>query len=236
MATPVTLTALTLPVNWCFSTYQDMHNTFVAATSASIAETLSTFQFQSSTPTDQSKPWFKRDANFNPDKWYSYSTQYSKWLALHPMPPGMVIMWTGAEADIPTLDGGDTLTNPVYSGPMWEKLATINGRVPIGPGTLDQGTVVAIGGTGGTEKVGLVGAELAPHTHDIKGRNLTEFVASNLTPDHIIIDDDYVTGTITKATESAGGTAGVVTPHQNMPPYLGIFFIKRTARIYYTGA
>jgi hypothetical protein len=31
-----------------------------------------------------------------------------------------------------------------------------------------------------------------------------------------------------------GDGAGATTPHQNMPPYLGVYFLRRTSRLYYT--
>lgn len=69
----------------------------------------------------------------------------------------------------------------------------------------------------GKEKVSLILTETPPHEHDIVGRAYDE-TQPGLSPNKIIIDDDYLLVNKTVTTQSAGGTAGVVVPHENLPP------------------
>lgn len=232
MATEVTLVAGSIPVGFCFSTYQDLLNQFVSKITASISGTTNNFNYGSTTPNadQRDRPWHRTDAAFTPDRVYTWSTAAAAWVAPHAVPPGVVWLYTGDIALLDTFDGGEPGAATTFTGVMWEKLSAINGRVPIGPGTMDQSTVVAIAGTGGTEKVALTTANLASHQHDIKGYSYSQ-PTLDLSPTKIIIDDDYLTGLGEKTRQTE--LAGSGTAHENMPPYYGVWFIKKSIRTHY---
>lgn len=182
--------------------------------------------FGSTTPAaaDRDKPWFRIGADGTPDKFYSYSN--GSWLARHPIVPGIVCLYEGSSASITTLDGGESAVITTTTGPFWEQVTQMAGRVPLGPGTLTlSGTVVAVGDTGGVDRHTLTVSEMPAHTHDLRVGGSGQADAGSII--ETALNQDTPQGTA--VTQSSGGG----TSHQNMPPYLGIFAIRRTARLYY---
>lgn len=187
--------------------------------------------FGSTTPLaeDRDKPLFPTNADGTPRsaEWYSYSS--GSWLARHPLPPGIIMLWDGAEANIPTLDGGEVATITASTGPMWEKVSAMNARFPIGPGTLPSGLVVPVGGSGGSEEVTLDLENIPLHDHGIPNKKLVHQVTPNGQLQQTA-GNDFTTSTFRA---EGGKTDGTTKPHNNIPPFYGIFAIKRTARLYY---
>src|SRR5687767_16004673 len=94
MSAVVTLVPGTIPPGTCYSTLQALLELIINNTTAYLAGTSNTFNFGSTTPnSDQrDRPWFRTDVNYNPERWYTWSNQYSLWLAVHPMTPGTIVM------------------------------------------------------------------------------------------------------------------------------------------------
>jgi len=183
-------------------------------------------------PSRRAYPWYRYNADGSPDKWYRYSM--GAWLSLHPVAPDTVVMYEGTEVSIPTFDGGEAGAVTAISGPMWEKVTSMNARFPVGPGTLPSTTVIGIGDTGGEEKVSLTVPHMPPHTHSFRVNNNDDGGGGSGSdvPDD---SDTTVGGNLFGETESTGGsgTPAAVEGHNNLPPFLGIWFIRRTARTHY---
>lgn len=164
---------------------------------------------------------------------WQYETGPGLWLARHPILPlsSFCGLWIGTEAALVTYDGGDNQPVGDTTGPMWAIEHAMDARFPVGPGTLPSGVSIAVTGTtdsgGGTgeEKHQLTVAELAAHSHIYaiaNGNTAPTGGASEPWP------PPNVGANI--ATNPEGGDVA----HNNMPPYYGVFLIRRTARIYYT--
>lgn len=234
MGQQINISTSDIPSSYCPPDFASAWAFGVAHLIGELPGNLTTFNYGPDTPDpdNQDKPWFKTDVNYLPERWYVYSG--GAWVSKHPDFAGKVVMWEGAEADIVTLDGGEAGTVTAVTGPMWEKVSEMDGRFPVGPGTL-AGSPVAVGGIGGSHEHVLDLEQVPPHTHPITGRAYTG--SGNLSPTKIIIDDDYASTDQTAATGSTGGkTDGVTTTTKavnHIPPYRAIFFIRKTARGWY---
>lgn len=195
-------------------------------------------------PARRAYPWFRCNADGTPDKWYRYSM--GAWISLHPMAPGSVILYEGSEGSIETFDGGEAGAVTSTSGPMWEKVSQMNARVPIGPGTLPSTTIINVGDTGGEEKHELTLEETPLHSHLLATEGVTDSTALSSpnqfldrardegdNQDYSLRGDPDTEPTAGKTGETGGDVDGDTTPHNTLPPFLGIFFIRRTARLYY---
>lgn len=231
MGAPVTISTASVPAEHCVRPVQEEWPFLVSLLTAELSGSNNTFNYGPTTPApdDQNKPWFKTDASGNPDRWYVYSG--GQWLSKHPDAAGKVIMYEGTEGSIDTFDGGEAGTVTATTGPMWEKVSAANGRFPVGPGTIGS-TTIAVGGTGGTGEHTLTLDEIPSHSHTITGR--AYIATGNLTPVKPIIDDDYASVDLVVNTGTAGGQPDGTTKAVNtLPPYLGIWLIRKTARTHY---
>lgn len=232
MGQPVTVSTASVPTDYCYRGPQLDWPFFVSLLMAELAGANYTFNFGPTTPApdDQDKPWFRTNVDGTPDRLYVYSG--GSWVAKHAIPAGAVWLYEGAEGSIPTFDGGEAGVVTATTGPMWEKVSQLDGRFPIGPGTVGS-TTIGVGDTGGTHEHTLLTENIPAHTHTIpEGAN---YVGSgNLIPPRIIIDDDYGTTKTNLLTGSYGGQAdGTTKVVSHLNPYRGIFFIRKTARTHY---
>jgi len=170
-------------------------------------------------------------------RFYVWNPTVSLWLSPHPVPASQseVRIWKGTELALWAYDGGDG-TNPAftaptdYTGAMWEVDADFAFRMPIGAGTnsvtydSNPATVIAPGATGGEERHVLTVDELGAHNH-----SYSTYVANPAGP-----VDSIAAGTAQKYDYQVTGDAGAGESHENLPPFRGVYFIKRTARKYYT--
>ena len=185
-------------------------------------------------PADRIYPWIRTIGEM-PDRVYVFVN--GAWMSLHPDFIGKIVMWEGvAGSALWSLDGGDG-TNPVVtpptaiSGAMWEQVTQLAAKFPLGAGTLPSGTVIGVGTTGGEENHSLTVPELAPHTH------LNPLVSNDVeqgTGDHkAALTTNSALWSVTTQSTGGSGTPPVVVPHNTMPPYYGIHFIRKTIRQYY---
>lgn len=186
-------------------------------------------------PSNRVYPWFRYNADGSPDKWYVYSM--GAWLSLHPAAPGTVVLYEGSAGSIDTFDGGEAGAVTSISGPMWERVTQMDGRFPVGPGTLQPSTtVIGVGDTGGVDEVELTEDQLAEHRHLIADPMVG---STALTSSTQTLDNDTAGGYTLEGRSDEEATVGKTSitgagdPHTNLPPFLAIFAIRRTARLYY---
>lgn len=238
MSAPVDFVPGSFPPNYCPATYQQLYNDMIALLTGSIPGNFTFVNYGPTTPDadDQDKPWIRTGAMGEPDRTYNYFS--GSWAALNPTPASGSErrLWTGpltGVGGLDTYDGGSVGAVTATSGPMWEEDTNFAGKVPVGVGTLSpSGTVLAVGDTGGVDQVTQTIAQLAAHSHGPD--TVTDPTATS-----IVQNTSGATGQGT----SAGGTfninapttgiTGASDPMNTMPPYRTVYFIKRTARIYY---
>jgi len=232
--TLITLTPPSLPIGYCPTNYQQLANDVISGTQANFNSAIgnSFFNFGPTTPTlnNQVYPWLDEDGN-----WWIYKDGY--WLRKNPVAIGSSErrVYVGTTTDLQTYDGGNTNTLSNWSGPMWEVDTEFEARFPVGAGTFAASGAVAVQGKvtstaiAGEDKHTLVTSEIPKHSHtmtwdsqDTAGGNQLKTLYYG--PDANVVND------INKDTGDAGGDA----PHNNLPPFYGVYFIKRTSRVYYT--
>lgn len=228
----VTPTPLTLPEGSCFENPQQVLNLFAAFMRVTIPGEFSAVNTGNTEPgvNDRDKPWIRKKADGSPDKVFEFFG--GQWVSRHTLLPGHIVLYQGTLADLTTYDGGDANPAGPASGPMWEECTDFRARFPLHPGTLASGTIVAEGDTGGEEKHTLTIPELPAHDHDHPdGQNNCRVdrsagangVAINM-PSAPIVSDVESAWT----DETGEGQA-----HNNMPPYIAAFYIRRTSRLFY---
>ena len=161
----------------------------------------------------------------NPIRWYLWSTSLSLWVWPNPTPSGTQEgrLWFGAETEVWAYDGGDGV-NPATTAPtaatgaMWQVNHALDFKFPVGAGA---NTVTYNGGSASAIGVGVNGGE-EQHTLLAVEQGLP---VENIGVPAVL--GGYGGGTAFK-------TADASNAHNNMPPYLGVLFIQRTNRVYYT--
>lgn len=224
-----------LPSGFCPADYQSMLNGFSAVQTVVIPSGSDVTVIASATqPSDTTAYWIQLDSLGRPVRAYYFAQ--GAWLSKHPLEPGMTMIWTTALPTFTTFDGGDADPLSAISGPMWEVVTAFEARMPLGVGTLPiSGTVLAVGDTGGLERVSLTTAEMPPHDHDftVIAKAAGPSGAGALTGGD---DDTANDGEFEGTTTEVGGTGSpaVVSSHQNLPPYLAVYMLRRTARAFYS--
>jgi microcystin-dependent protein len=119
-------------------------------------------------------------------------------------------------------------------------LPDLRGRFPIGVGTAPGRSQYIRGQAGGFESVKLSSDEMPKHTHTLKA---TSGASSTADPSQAILADTgrslsyasetpSISPTLVDMGEDAIGATGGSAPHDNMPPYLPIYFIIALEGIY----
>jgi microcystin-dependent protein len=177
------------------------------------------------------------------------------WLSPHPVPPNNpeIRLWIGTEQALWSYDGGDgtdpsSVAPTATTGAMWQVETLFQFRFPLGVGTNPVGfdgnipSQVAVQEVGGDERVALDSDEAPPHKHAILA---DDAATGNPAPTIANQVSKTANSTLAVSTELQGSalaaTLGLTSDptangksHQNLPPFVGVYFIKRTTRIYYT--
>ena len=228
--TLITLTAPSLPYNYCPSNYQQLANDIIGGTQATFNSAIgnSFFNFGSTTPAlnNQVYPWLDENGN-----WWVFNGGY--WARQNPVAAGSSErrIFVGTSTDVLSYDGGDGTVysgNP-YAGSMWQLDNAFDARFPVGAGAFAASGAVSVQGTTtttsvvGEDKHTLTVPEMPAHAHNFFP--LVTADANNGGANGV----QYGT-TANVAPSSTGGDAA----HNNLPPFYGVYFIKRTGRVYYT--
>ncbi|HEU0047673.1 MAG TPA: hypothetical protein VFQ43_08725 [Nitrososphaera sp.] len=154
-----------------------------------------------------------------------------------------VILWLGDPTTVDTFDGGEAGPVTAISGPMWSILTSMAARMPIAPGTLPSGTVLAVGNTGGEEKHALTTTELPEHTHFMaanENQDTNPLTSTNqVAVSGAAGNDEYglkgsdLDATLGNTSPVGSPSADAALPHQNMPPFFCINFLRKTSRSWY---
>jgi hypothetical protein len=233
--TLITLTPPSLPIGYCPTNYQQLANDVISGTQATFNSSIgnSFFNFGPTTPAlnNQVYPWLDENGN-----WWIYKDGY--WLRQHPIAAGSAErrIYVGTTTDLQTYDGGNTNAPSNWSGPMWQVDTLFEARFPVGAGTFAASGVVSVNGTttstavAGEDKHTLVTSEMPSHTHQILDQyiNLTQRGSADTSVFSATNRSEGVANLL--PTTSSGGDAA----HNNLPPFYGVYFIKRTSRVYYT--
>lgn len=234
MSTDITFTPGVLGTE-CFSTYQELYNAMIERLSGTLPDASVKYIISDTAPTadDQDKLWLKTSSGA-PVRIFKFYN--GAWVWPHALDPSdsRIQIYKGTAASVDTLDGGVAGTAQEASGPFWEIDTDLSARFPVGVGTLASGTAIAEGGTGGEDEHTLVQAELPDHSHSFTVNEFNNFDSSNASAAQLLLGDQAVQSVTSTPSVSVSG-GGSDEPHNNMPPYYGVYFIKRTIRKYYTG-
>ena len=233
--TLITLTAPSLPVNYCPASYQKLANDIIGGTQATFNSTIgnSFFNFGPTYPAINNRifPWLDQDGN-----WWIYDQ--SLWLRKNIVAASGYDrrIFVGTTTDLLSYDGGDgTATATNTTGPMWEVDTEFEARFPVGVGAfVASGAVAVMGKTTSTAIVGedkhtLTVPEMPKHTHSMTWDSNDTSGGDQLNTLYYGPEANIPNNMI-KDTGSTGGDVA----HNNLPPFYGVYFIKRTSRVYYT--
>ena len=262
--TLITLTAPSLPLTYCPSNYQQLANDIIGGTQATFNSAIgnSFFNFGSTTPAlnNQIYPWLDDSGFwwvFNGGYWTRQNT-----VAAGSSERRIFVGTTTDVLSYDGGDGTAYAGNP-YAGAMWEIDTAFDARFPVGVGAFAGSGAVAVQGTTtstsvvGEDKHTLTVSETAFNEH-------THGVAQLIAPandDYYLVNKSwsglgsYPTQILQGAAGTGGGGSGPsittgdvgtttsdktgndsqnAVGHNNLPPFYGVYFIKRTARVYYT--
>lgn len=215
---------------------------------------------------DHDKGWIPTSAGVPrfPGYLFTWNNVLGHWVAMNPFAANdpRPQMYTADPSTVPTFDGGDANPPGVMGGPMWEVYTNFAGRVPVGLGTIPGSSAVisyasppptqdSLGNSGEYRHVltGLEGA-VADHAHPTGFGNTGtgDLGLAYVTPPVTV--PSYTTffnssagpsGTSTTLanlyTLKANDGNGIVSAaHNNMQPWIGVTFIRRTSRIWLVAA
>jgi len=221
--------SITVPAETCYTTPSFDWPYLVSLITANLAGSLDTVNTGSTTPdaSNRDKPWIRENSDGTDDGVWQFYNGY--WVQKHPDFVGKVVMYEGALADIPTLDGGESAAVSNITGPFWEEVTEMRARSPIHPGTLPSTTVVNVGDNIGEEKHQLTVAEMPSHRHEWDTSD-GQLILAQVTSGKV--NDINRTGSLDYAYADPVLNTGGDTAHNTLHPARGIYFIRRTARLY----
>ena len=243
-----------LDPNYCFTTFQQLNvDMFSIAQVVSING--SRYYNLGGVEPDPDKrgfPWF----NTNSGQWFYWNVDVGLWVRPHPVPASSEsrIMWVGDIADLAAYDGGDANPPGDASGPMWQEDENFRAKFPVGPGTMPApaSTVINVGDEGGNNQVTLPVSALPHHQHIVPicapnsattdpgpgGVSTNQYGQGKSQGSGNVVDDS--TGTYARSfplTSEASSDPPPATdpdPVSLLPPYRGVFIIKRSSRQFYS--
>ena len=238
-----TLTAPSLPTNYCPLSYQNLANDIIGGTQVTFNSTIgnSFFNFGPSIPAINNRiyPWLDENGQwwiFDQGFWVYKNTVVANGYDRR--------IFVGTTTDLLSYDGGDgAVTVTPTSGPMWMVDTDFDARFPVGAGTFAASGAVAVNGTAtatsivGEDKHTLNASEIPTHNHNVRVETANGVTVSNLMCTDFAEkpagngnnDFSFQAGINVVADNFGGGLS-----HNNLPPFYGVYFIKRTGRVYYT--
>lgn len=249
---PVVIVPANFPEGYCPPDWQTLARDLANGMSGYVPGAYNFWNFGNSEPgvNDRGKPWLRLNPDNSPDKVFIFFG--GGWVWPNPIEASSEErkIFVGIEADVWSYDGGDgsdpSATAPTdAAGAMWEVDHDFDFRFPLGAGTspAPASTTVNVTDTGGEEDHTLLQAELP----DVTLKMFTDEIVNNpgdpsssesvakaasATPSGAEFEYRVQKGT----TEPGLGTTspmGDGDEHNNMPPYRGVFYIKRTARRFF---
>jgi hypothetical protein len=241
--TLINLVPPSLPVNYCPTNYQTLANDIISGTQAIFNSTIgnSFFNFGASFPAINNRvyPWLDDQG-----LWWIFTQGF--WIRKNTVEAAGQErrMFVGSTIDLGLYDGGDgAVTVTSVTGPMWEIDTAFEARFPVGVGAFAASGAVAVNGTStatsvvGEDKHVLSDSEIPTHNHNVRVETANGTPVLNLMctdfaqkPAGNGNDDfSFESGIHVVADNFGGGLS-----HNNLPPFYGVYFIKRTARVYYT--
>lgn len=187
-------------------------------------------------------PWFRTDSD-EQDGWWYWNTSVGAWVRRHPIEPGTSIrmIWVGTLVELATFDGGDNNTPGDASGPMWEVDTDFSAKFPVGVGAFPVSGTISVGenttstGVTGEDVHELTSDELPEHTHALTCDGLPgvfwDTFVQEAGPDSN--DSFSFQNDEPKTCDETGVNTTTGDGHNNLPPMIGVYFIKRTSRLYY---
>lgn len=234
----IIFTVGSLPPGFCPTSEQERVNGYIAQLSGVFPGTLNTFNFGNGLPTadNQDKPWIRTTSTGAFDRIFTFSG--GAWISPHPSPAAVggigneVRMWRGLLADLDTYDGGLAGAVTATTGPFWTEVTEMRFKSPfgVGSGAIHGGTLaVAVKGAAGAIEHAIGLTEMPSHTHATKiplmapaGGTIHGVTTAGSTSDESYTSDP-----------TGGDAAKVTVPMSLLHPVYGIYFIQRTARVFY---
>ena len=219
-----------------------MANDIIGGTQAVFNSTVgnSFFNFGPTFPAINNRiyPWLDENG-----QWWIYSQ--GVWLYKNPVAANGYDrrIFVGTTTDLLSYDGGDGTAVPGDTfGPMWMVDTLFDARFPVGVGAFAASGAVAVLGTAtstsivGEDQHTLSAPEIPSHTHSLGANgkpavfwdNFVQEAGGDGNPSFSFNQSVPETST------STGGVIGGGGAHNNLPPFCGVYFIKRTIRVYYT--
>lgn len=229
----VNISTASVPASWCNLSLQEIWPKLVSLIAAELAGANNTFNDGDTTPVpdDQDKPWTPPGFSGSNPPAAVYHYINGAWIMPHPIAPGLGMMYWGTELSITTLDGGEAGVVTETTGPMWEKVSALDGRIPMGPGTLQPSTrTLSVTGTLGADEHTLTRAELPNVQVDTPLKRRTDLVDGG---NSTALFETSFTLSSSVSVDVPAEPLGDGEAHENLPPVYGTWFIRRTARKYY---
>ena len=241
--------------NYCPQSWQEFANDLIGGTRLTflVQQGNYLYNYGSSTPIPENRvyPWL------NPTDGLWYTFQFGLWVAPHPIPASSQFrqLWVGSELALETVDGGSAGSVTPITGPFWSVDTDFAGRMPIGPGTIpgtaDPVRTVTVGAT--TDSAGDTGAWEREITRELlpderlkifadasQGEPLVDIGPDSITARRADVDSEKQSYRLSEASGYTNPTVGNTDPlgqgnsFIQAPPFTGVYFIKRTARVWKT--
>lgn len=225
-----------VPEGFCPTTWQQTFQGLLNILSGSLPINIGTVNLGPNTPDADHRgfPWIRYQTDGSPYPGIpAIWTYFGSWLAAHPVlsTDKDVRLWKGTLGDLDTKDGGSAGAVTATTGPFWTRDTDFDGKMVVGVGTLQpSGTVKVLGDTGGVDRVTLDTTMIPSHSHPSENGNPFITQGAGMPSEFLVGGAMGANGEDHNVTGLTGGGLS----HDNMPPYRCVYFIKRTARVYYS--